>query len=179
MILKNIIEAIGKLEKDTFSDGWSVDSIGDTLNHNYNIVYVAYKDENAFKLYRFQNGQDIWLYSRQDGKDWNITIVDSQEANIISGSFVGYIIANLIGDETELLRIAVTDMYRGQGIGRTLLDFYLNDVADECNRCFLEVRASNQSARGLYEKYGYQEIALRKSYYSNPTEDGIIYECNL
>jgi len=40
---------------------------------------------------------------------------------------------------------------------------------------FLEVRESNTVARRLYEKAGFQETGRRKSYYTNPTEDAILY----
>jgi ribosomal-protein-alanine N-acetyltransferase len=39
----------------------------------------------------------------------------------------------------------------------------------------LEVREANFAARALYEKSGFTEIGRRKSYYSHPLEDAIIY----
>ena len=39
---------------------------------------------------------------------------------------------------------------------------------------FLEVRESNQSARGLYRKMGFEETGRRKGYYANPAEDAIL-----
>ena len=39
----------------------------------------------------------------------------------------------------------------------------------------LEVRASNAPAIALYEAYGFQKEAVRKNYYSGPTEDALIY----
>ena len=38
----------------------------------------------------------------------------------------------------------------------------------------LEVRESNQGARSLYRSYGFEEEAVRKEYYHNPTEDAVI-----
>ena len=43
----------------------------------------------------------------------------------------------------------------------------------------LEVRKSNQGARGLYSKLGFEETGLRKSYYANPVEDAIEYRLSL
>ncbi|MFQ8677994.1 MAG: GNAT family N-acetyltransferase [Enterococcus avium] len=34
---------------------------------------------------------------------------------------------------------------------------------------FLEVRASNREARLFYEKFGFQEIGIRKKYYQHPS----------
>ncbi len=35
---------------------------------------------------------------------------------------------------------------------------------------FLEVRASNREARLFYEKFGFQEIGIRKKYYQHPQD---------
>ena len=40
----------------------------------------------------------------------------------------------------------------------------------------LEVRPSNIPARKLYEKYGFEEIGIRKNFYTKPVEDGIIMQ---
>ncbi len=89
---------------------------------------------------------------------------------------VGYLIANVLGDETELLRIATPKGYRRQGIAQKLLNMYFEDTKDICTRYLLEVRKSNDIARQLYENNNYHAIALRKNYYSRPSEDAIIYE---
>ncbi len=39
---------------------------------------------------------------------------------------------------------------------------------------FLEVRASNREARLFYEKFGFQEIGIRKKYYQHPQEDAVL-----
>jgi ribosomal-protein-alanine N-acetyltransferase len=38
----------------------------------------------------------------------------------------------------------------------------------------LEVRQSNATAISLYEKHGFINDGIRKNYYSQPTEDGLI-----
>ena len=38
----------------------------------------------------------------------------------------------------------------------------------------LEVRASNVPAIAFYTQMGFQQIALREQYYSNPVEDAMI-----
>jgi len=44
---------------------------------------------------------------------------------------------------------------------------------------FLEVRESNTAARRLYQKLGFEETGRRKSYYSNPVEDAVLYTRHL
>ncbi len=38
---------------------------------------------------------------------------------------------------------------------------------------------SNQAARRLYEKHGFQEAGRRRAYYRNPEEDAVLYHWSL
>jgi len=38
----------------------------------------------------------------------------------------------------------------------------------------LEVRASNEAARRLYERLGFRERTVRRGYYTKPAEDGLV-----
>ncbi len=38
----------------------------------------------------------------------------------------------------------------------------------------LECRASNEAAQGLYEKYGFRRVGVRRRYYSDNREDAVI-----
>ncbi|MGN0367778.1 MAG: ribosomal protein S18-alanine N-acetyltransferase [Wujia sp.] len=91
-------------------------------------------------------------------------------------SVCGYLFASVIGDETELLRIAVAQKNRRSGCARQLMEEYLAFVQGMCERAFLEVRQQNLPAQKLYEEHGYASIAVRKDYYSQPVESAIIYE---
>ncbi len=42
------------------------------------------------------------------------------------------------------------------------------------HRATLEVRASNDAARLLYEQLGFSVSAIRRNYYSQPDEDALI-----
>ena len=44
---------------------------------------------------------------------------------------------------------------------------------------FLEVRESNIAARKLYEKAGFEPTGRRKSYYTDPLEDALLYRRSL
>ena len=88
----------------------------------------------------------------------------------------GYLIANFVADETELLRVAVLPDMQNLGIGQLLLDAYVNYAGQTCTRGLLEVRHGNAAAKHLYEKNGYQLFATRKNYYKNPLEDADMYE---
>ena len=94
------------------------------------------------------------------------------------GTVAGYADLWLIADEGQLANIAVRPSARGLGYGEVLLRTAMEDVFhDGCQRVFLEVRPSNASAIALYEKLGYEKVALRKNYYSQPVEDAFIMNC--
>ncbi len=82
-------------------------------------------------------------------------------------------IASVTGNESELLRIAVVPDRRRLRAGHRLLKKYLKNTS--AASYFLEVRAGNIPARGLYEKLGYEAINVRKDYYRNPVEDAVVY----
>ena len=93
-----------------------------------------------------------------------------------AGNACGYLLANILGDETELLRIAVNPECRKDGIGQMLMDAYFAYAQTVAARGLLEVRHGNNAAKHLYEKNGYHLLAVRKNYYKHPDEDADIYE---
>lgn len=93
-----------------------------------------------------------------------------------AGTPCGYLLANILGDETELLRVAVNPECRRDGMGQLLMESYLAHARTAAVRGLLEVRHGNDAAKHLYEKNGYHLLAARKNYYKHPTEDADIYE---
>lgn len=88
---------------------------------------------------------------------------------------LGYFIAASIFDEGELLRIAVLPKYRKRGIGRQLMQHYMQKNLERgVEKSFLEVRKSNIAAISLYKKMGFAITGSRKNYYTAPTEDALI-----
>jgi ribosomal-protein-alanine N-acetyltransferase len=47
-------------------------------------------------------------------------------------------------------------------------------VADGCTGLTLEVRVSNDAAQAMYRRFGYAPAGIRKNYYSDEGEDGLI-----
>ncbi|OGQ95957.1 MAG: ribosomal-protein-alanine N-acetyltransferase [Deltaproteobacteria bacterium RIFOXYD12_FULL_57_12] len=86
----------------------------------------------------------------------------------------------LCGSEAEILKLAVALPWRRRGMGSGLLLHVLAHCRQEgVADCFLEVRASNVAARVLYEKYGFTEAGLRRSYYVSPREDAVLMRMRL
>ncbi len=88
---------------------------------------------------------------------------------------VGYIGSQSVIGESDMMNVAVHPDFRRQGIAEKLILELVNRLAGKGNHCLsLEVRASNTPAVRLYEKLGFQQVGLRKNYYRNPKEDGLI-----
>jgi ribosomal-protein-alanine N-acetyltransferase len=88
----------------------------------------------------------------------------------VSGTtVVGFLLWRAVAtDEAEILNLAVQPAFRRRGIALELLKGL------SLPRIFLEVRESNHAARALYLRAGFEECGLRRKYYENPTEDGIV-----
>jgi [ribosomal protein S18]-alanine N-acetyltransferase len=89
---------------------------------------------------------------------------------------LAYLVAHRVDTEWDLENIVVAEKMRRTGVGLQLIRELAEYVARaNGNSISLEVRESNIAARSLYEKSGFTEIGRRKSYYSHPLEDAIIY----
>lgn len=98
------------------------------------------------------------------------------------GEPIGYFIAEKVADEATLMNISVAPHMQGQGLGLALANELISLCrAQDITQLFLEVRASNHSAIGLYLKLGFAEIARRKDYYpvDNGREDAIVMRLSL
>ncbi|PZD73315.1 Ribosomal-protein-alanine acetyltransferase [Acaryochloris thomasi RCC1774] len=80
-----------------------------------------------------------------------------------------------IDDEAHIILLAVDPVYHRQGFGQLLL-WGMLAIASQRNltRATLEVRASNQAALSLYQKFEFQIAGQRKGYYSETDEDALI-----
>jgi ribosomal-protein-alanine N-acetyltransferase len=91
------------------------------------------------------------------------------------GPVLGYGGFWLLVDEAHICTIAVDPHWRCRGLGELLLLSLLErGMALNASRSTLEVRASNQAARALYLKYGFEIVSRRKRYYTDNNEDAYI-----
>lgn len=86
---------------------------------------------------------------------------------------VGFIVYACVVDEVSIHNVAVHPASQRMGIGRALLEAALEAARTQgAQRCYLEVRASNRSARALYQALGFQTDGLRKNYYGGAGHPG-------
>ena len=88
---------------------------------------------------------------------------------------VGHAYMRQIFDEGHINNLAVKISQRRRGIGSMLVEGLISAAHKRgITALTLEVRVSNTAAISLYEKHGFKPEGLRKNYYTNPSEDGIV-----
>jgi len=97
------------------------------------------------------------------------------EGDVEDGKLCGYLVVSRYVDAWHVMNIAVDPEQRGRGIGTMLLERLFELTADDARRGYtLEVRVSNMSAIGLYEKLGFDSRGIRRGYYTDNREDALI-----
>jgi len=94
------------------------------------------------------------------------------------GRVVGYVVADLVPNHGEgighVKDLAVASECRGRGVGSRLLGRALRALVDQgAGSVKLEVRQSNDDARKLYERFGFEHRGRVPRYYDNG-EDAIV-----
>jgi len=88
---------------------------------------------------------------------------------------VGYIEYNILYDRVEIVNIFVKEDKRNSKIGSSMLEYLINSLKRKnIYNITLEVSVLNVYAIKLYEKYGFERVAIRKGYYKGI--DGILME---
>ncbi|MFL1404057.1 ribosomal protein S18-alanine N-acetyltransferase [Marinobacter sp. M1N3S26] len=98
------------------------------------------------------------------------------------GRLEGYGVLAVLHDEAHLLNLCVRPASRGRGLARKLLRVLLRGASEQgLQRVVLEVRVSNQVARGLYLSEGFQVVGKRPGYYPDGVarEDALVMALGL
>ena len=94
------------------------------------------------------------------------------------GAMLGYFVAMNGVAEMHLLNITVAPDVQGRGHARFLIDALIALArVNGARELWLEVRAGNVRARGIYERLGFAEVGVRKGYYPAPLgrrEDAVV-----
>ncbi|MDR2090564.1 MAG: ribosomal protein S18-alanine N-acetyltransferase [Clostridiales bacterium] len=91
------------------------------------------------------------------------------------GRVVSYVCLLAACGEAEILRIGTEGKNKRKGYAGALVEYTLKSLKKRgIDSLFLEVRSDNLPAKKLYEKYGFQKIAVRKKYYGDT--DAEIYK---
>jgi [ribosomal protein S18]-alanine N-acetyltransferase len=91
------------------------------------------------------------------------------------GRLLAFCACWIVFEELHINTLAVAADRRRQGLATRLLDHVFTEaVAAGVRRATLEVRRSNEPALRLYERLGFTVTAVRRGYYSQPVEDGLV-----
>lgn len=172
---------VWQLERECFSDAWSMKLLADALANDYDHFWAA--ERRAEQTAERKEDRDVECAKSQIvecGEDENAERREDSAAEAASRSaasycFCGYANLRILAGEGEIERIAVDPAMRRHGVGRKLMEAMAAFASGEgVGDMTLEVRAGNTAARKLYESFGFAEEGRRKDYYRNPTEDALI-----
>lgn len=114
--------------------------------------------------------RDMYAWELQNKSVCHIYVVRMDDCRV-----AGFCAFWLVLDEIHINNVAMRPQFRQQGIGTALLQHVLAEARTlGARRATLEVRASNEGARRLYERLGFYVAGTRRNYYSNPVEDALI-----
>ena len=95
----------------------------------------------------------------------------------LGGELVGYFVLMVAAGEAHLLNLSIAASHQRIGHGSRLLR-EAGGLARKlgARSLFLEVRPSNRAAQGLYTRFGFRKIAVRRGYYPARTgrEDALV-----
>ena len=105
------------------------------------------------------------------------------QALVAGGELLGYFVAMMGVAEAHLLNITVSPAYQRQGWARVMLDaiaLWARGLGAQA--LWLEVRVSNERARGIYAAGGFRSVGVRRDYYplqGGGREDAIVMSLTL
>ncbi len=109
---------------------------------------------------------------------WDRELADSSHTHLVAaadGAIVGHAGVMHVLDEAHVTTVAVTPEFQGAGIASRLLVALLESaLAAGSTAATLEVRAAGRRARRLYSRLGFAPAGVRRDYYRDPADDGII-----
>lgn len=109
---------------------------------------------------------------RDEAAKDNGIVLCTFDGDRISGLICGYFAA----DQADIASVAVHPDFRRKGIADSLMDEFERQLPEFTESIFLDVRESNSAAISLYEKHGFERLAIRKNYYEKPDENAVIMQ---
>ena len=115
---------------------------------------------------------------------WSVDVLKNELLNPNSKYIVAKKENEIIGfagiwkavDDIHITNIVVKKSFRNKGIGSIVLKqlIEISKLEKNINSITLEVNIKNIPAQKLYEKFGFENVGIRKKYYNN-IDDAIIY----
>jgi len=106
--------------------------------------------------------KEFWVLKFYEGKTHSFVVT-------ISCTVIGYIFC----DNNSIISFAISEKYRGKGIGKCLMQNCLNTFEIPVT---LHVRSHNEPALKLYRTFGFIEKETLIDYYINPVDNADLME---
>lgn len=143
------------------------------LRDNINIVKCGMSDIS--ELVKLEEKYIPGGWSEKAFSEWlknNNTVIFKA---VLESRIIGFTNGSWVLDEGELLNIAVDENFRKFGIAAMLLESLERYFEEKgVNKLFLEVREENIPAINFYIKHKFVKNGLRKNYYRNPNDNGVL-----
>lgn len=95
-----------------------------------------------------------------------VTLILAREERV--RDTIGFSLVRTVADESELLLLAVLPQHQREGIGRRLLEDFIERASHGgATRVHLEVRDGNPAV-GMYRAAGFEQAGRRRNYYHAP-----------
>ncbi len=95
------------------------------------------------------------------------------------GRVAGYAVLWIVGEEAQILDVAVDPACRRRGVGRALFsELSVRARAARCVKATLEASARNEPALGLYRRLGFRVVGRRAKFY-NDGADAVLMDLSL
>lgn len=134
------------------------------------------------KEYEDKYYNEVLVLGREinDNYKLNLNSISKCYMYMENNEVIGFILADIFDDRSEIIDVAVNVMHRNKKIGDKLVK-YIIDLSKNsgCDNITLEVKVNNNSAIKLYQNNGFKVISVRKKYYSNGTIDAYLMERKL
>lgn len=114
---------------------------------------------------------------------WSVNSIASELDNRLSlwlvavenDQVMGYVGSQTVLGETDMMNIAIHPDHRKRGIATELIEALIQGLTERgSHSLMLEVRSTNEPAKNLYAKMGFDAVGIRRNYYRNPREDALI-----
>ena len=170
------ISQVVEIEHEAFSPGWVGTQFRRELNSRHCRFLVAYLTDDEMG----EGPAVAEPFPSPDATLWGrmvrgVKSVFGVPAGGGDASLAGYVGIWFQGDQAHITEIAVRESLRGRGIGELLLIGTVRAAYEQgLEEVTLEARVSNFIAQRLYDKYGFNEVGIRKNYYADNREDAVI-----
>ncbi len=151
-----------QIERNTQAAPWSRLAFEESLTRSEE---SSTRDKESSTLDRESSTQDR-ENAKAAGEARYFCAVLTDNEDSFEQRVVAFYVVSLVLDELHILNLAVEPGHQGKGFGHDVMqELFDLAAAQNLEKLLLEVRASNDTAQSLYDKWGFEQIGLRKNYY--------------